>query len=1170
MKKLVIGVVAVIVILIAAVLVAPSFVDWNARKQQIAELVKDATGRDLTINGDIDVTILPRPAFRVEDVRLSNAAGGSAPEMVRLPEARVSVAFGPLFEGQLAIVVTLLRPTVNLEKSADGRTNWQFDTAAPTAGDAVPGEQSGGQTDGPNVKLDSFRIVDGTISYLDAEKGAFERIERLNSDISFDSLQGPFRLEGETTVRGLPVSIEASTGRLKPDEPLSFLVEMKTPGGNTEMQVRGNLSDSTGDPSVKAEVTATVEDAAALLRASLGGTPPPVMAQPLSIQAGLDASAEAVALNAIEVEFGEARLTGDIKAELGATQKVSAVLRAGNLNLDAFLDGGSDATAKTPDSAAGGSDTSPTTDGEPGPPQMKTTEAGGFELPMDLDATVDVLADVVQYHGSVIRGVTVKTALKGGRIAVEDVSAVFPGNSTVAVNGSVVAANGEPQIDLRVNGRSDNLREVLEWLDVDIAAVPADRLRRFTLSTDVAGTPRNLTARNIAMKLDSSQISGGLALVLRDKPAFGLRLAVDKLNLDGYLPPNDRPINVSPGLPAGQKAGSEETPADETPAYVEAIELLNRFDANIDATVGTVIVSRTPVSGLAVDLTVVNGGLDIRRLKVDDFAGVRADAKGKLGIATGQPSFEAEYRIDVTDKPRFVRFLGNPPELRNRQFGRIAASGKGSGSLESLSLDTKLEAMGGTLVLDGSIAQPLLAPQFNLAATLRAPELVRVLQLAVDDYSPAAGKLGPVDLSVQAEGSLGYIKLSNIAGHAGPVSLRGNADANFEGDRPKLRASLSTSEVLLDLFLPLESQRRSALPARHRIIKTAAKSITVPNPGERWSKDRLDLAALRSIDAELSLSMSALTKDPYRLSNPKADVLLEKGKLTLRSFESGFSTGTVTATGEADAQTDTLTAALNVAAKDVDVADVVNALRDYQVRLGPIRFGTRVKGPVAVTANMATTGGSAHDLVNALNGKGRITGQLQTAFSSETRGTSAVAGLAGALLGEKVKELRGVTNVVQGTDLLLSAFDGASTLNGDIVIANGVASTENLVLVGRGGRALTAGTVHLPRWTLDSVTDVTLGQDDDPYLVAEMTGALDDPYVKKVSGRILRTRQAPAQQAPSSGQPADQARDPLKSLLPRILNPQPAPAPSGEPAPSGQKKPKPEDVLKDLLQGFSR
>lgn len=1162
MKKLVIGIVAVIVILIAAVLVAPSFVDWNARKQQIAELVKDATGRDLTINGDIDVTILPRPALRVEDVRLSNAAGASAPDMIRLPEARVSVAFGPLFEGQLATVVTLVRPIINLEKLAGGRANWQFEAAPTTSEDAAAAGQGAGDDDRLNVKLDSFRIVDGTISYLESENGSFERIEKLNSDISFDSLKGPFRLEGEAAIRGVPVTVESSTGKLKPDTPLPFLVEIKTPGGNTELRLRGSLSDPTGDPSIKAEVTATVDDPAALLHATVGGSAPAVMAQNLSVQAGLDASATAVALNAIEVEFGEARVTGDIKADLGETQKMSVVLRAGNLNLDAFLGGGAEKAAKPPTDAGSGTQSS---GGETAPPQMKTASAPGFELPMDMEATLDVVADVVQFEGSVIRGLTTKAVLKDGRVSVEDISAVFPGNSTVGVKGTVVAANGEPQVDLRVNGRSDNLREVLEWLDIDVSSVPADRLRRLTMSTDVAGTPKNLTARNIAMKLDSSRISGGLALVLRDKPAFGLRIAVDRLNLDGYLPPKESPINVKPGA-SPEKA----EPADETPGYIDAIQMLNRFDANIDATINTIIVSRTPVSGLALDFTVVNGGLDVRRFKVDDFAGVRADAKGKLNIATGQPSFEAEYRIDVTDTPRFVRFLGNPSELRNRKFGRVAASGKGSGSMEALKLDTKLEAMGGTLALNGSIAQPLMAPQFNVAATLRAPEMVKVVQIMDPDYAPAAGKLGPVDLSVQAEGALGYIKLSNISGHAGPVSVRGNADAKFDGDRPKLRASLSTSEVLLDLFLPLESKRRSELPARHRIIKAAAKNITIPNAAQRWSKARLDVAALRSVDAEISLTMSALTKDPYRLSNPKADVLLEKGKLTLRSFETGFSTGTITVTGEADAQADTVTAALNVTAKDVDASDVVHALRNYQVRLGPIRFGTTVKGPVSITANMATVGASEHDLVNALNGKGRVTGQLQTAFSGETRGTSAVAGLAGALLGKKVKELRGVTNAVQGTDQLLSAFEGASTLNGDIVIANGVGSTENLVLVGRGGRALTSGKVHLPKWTLDSVTDVTLGQDDDPYLVAEMTGALDDPYVKKVSGRILRTRQNPTQQAPapSTQQPASQPKDPLKSLLPGLLNPKSAP--TGQSAPSDQKKIKPEDALKELLQGLGR
>ena len=122
MKKLGIALVAVLVLLVAAVLIAPSFVDWNAHKERITTAVREATGRELTIRGDIDVTILPSPALRVEDVRLSNIQGAGAPDMVRLNEARVSVAFGPLFEGRLATVVTLVEPVINLE-------NWP--TAVP-------------------------------------------------------------------------------------------------------------------------------------------------------------------------------------------------------------------------------------------------------------------------------------------------------------------------------------------------------------------------------------------------------------------------------------------------------------------------------------------------------------------------------------------------------------------------------------------------------------------------------------------------------------------------------------------------------------------------------------------------------------------------------------------------------------------------------------------------------------------------------------------------------------------------------------------------------------------------------------------------------------------------------------------------------------------------------
>ena len=62
MKKALYVVGGLVVLLIVAALVAPSFVDVNRYKPEITAAVKQATGRDLTIGGDIELTILPSPA----------------------------------------------------------------------------------------------------------------------------------------------------------------------------------------------------------------------------------------------------------------------------------------------------------------------------------------------------------------------------------------------------------------------------------------------------------------------------------------------------------------------------------------------------------------------------------------------------------------------------------------------------------------------------------------------------------------------------------------------------------------------------------------------------------------------------------------------------------------------------------------------------------------------------------------------------------------------------------------------------------------------------------------------------------------------------------------------------------------------------------------------------
>src|SRR3546814_1518928 len=71
---------------VVALLVLPSFWDWNGEKGRLAALVKQHNGRGLEIAGDVSLRLLPTPAFSAEQVTLANLEGGSEPVMARLEE----------------------------------------------------------------------------------------------------------------------------------------------------------------------------------------------------------------------------------------------------------------------------------------------------------------------------------------------------------------------------------------------------------------------------------------------------------------------------------------------------------------------------------------------------------------------------------------------------------------------------------------------------------------------------------------------------------------------------------------------------------------------------------------------------------------------------------------------------------------------------------------------------------------------------------------------------------------------------------------------------------------------------------------------------------------------------------------------------------------------------
>src|SRR5262245_5116884 len=224
MKKVLWIVGGLIGLLIVAAIAAPFFVDLNNYKAEIAQKAKEATGRDLAIDGDISLSILPTPGVTVSKLRFGNAPGGSVPDMATLEAATVKVALMPLFSGNVEVdEVVLEKPTFIFEKLKDGSGNWQISpqAQAPEAGvtpSPSPAPPSSGG--GMGVVIKSASIEGGTLIYRDLAQGTEQKVETLNIDLSLDSLTGPFQAEGGATVVNIPLGFKVKTGALNQQAPM--------------------------------------------------------------------------------------------------------------------------------------------------------------------------------------------------------------------------------------------------------------------------------------------------------------------------------------------------------------------------------------------------------------------------------------------------------------------------------------------------------------------------------------------------------------------------------------------------------------------------------------------------------------------------------------------------------------------------------------------------------------------------------------------------------------------------------------------------------------------------------------------------------------------------------------------------------------------------------------
>jgi AsmA protein len=192
---IVLGILVLVVILLAVAL--PFLLNPNSFKDEIAKLVKEKTGRELVIQGDIKLSIFPWLGMQIGPAELSNAKGFSSVPFASINETDVHVRFWPLLHRQIEVgEVKLDGLNLDLEKDADGHDNWQ-DISEHLA--HAPAKGEGGSGSNIDLSVAGVAVTDSQVRWTDAEKhqqytisdfslrlGAFASAKPLSMESGFD------------------------------------------------------------------------------------------------------------------------------------------------------------------------------------------------------------------------------------------------------------------------------------------------------------------------------------------------------------------------------------------------------------------------------------------------------------------------------------------------------------------------------------------------------------------------------------------------------------------------------------------------------------------------------------------------------------------------------------------------------------------------------------------------------------------------------------------------------------------------------------------------------------------------------------------------------------------------------------------------------------------------
>jgi len=513
-----IGMLAFCVVIIAALLVIPMFVDIQDYKPRIETMVAEKTGRDFSIGGELELSLFPWAGISFSDLKLGNPKGYQEAIFLSIDAFDARVKLLPLLSKNIQVKRFIIDgPRLVLEKSADGRGNWEGlgERREPKEETVTAKEEArSGALPVKSLQVEECAVKNGSVLLIDDAAGTRKTLSDLNLELQNVSLDKAVGISLSANLDGQPLSIEGfigPVGETPGKGPLPFDLDVKA-FNQLNLAVEGKISDAAAAPRFEAAFDLSPFSPRKLLKAASLAFPvetaDPAVLDKLAVKGSVNGSTEKISITNGQLNLDDSAISFSLDAAEFEKPVLAFNMKVDSINLDRYMP-----PPKKEDAATST------------PKKTSASEAGIDYGPLR-KPVIDgaVLVENLTVSKADLSDLSIKISAKGGRYNIKPIElAAYEG--TVKAGAVLNVQKNTPSASAELNVQGIKINPVLkDMLDKDFleGTLKAEMSIAFT-GDNPASIKKTLNGGGELLFEDGAVIGIDLAGMVRNvTTAFGL------------------------------------------------------------------------------------------------------------------------------------------------------------------------------------------------------------------------------------------------------------------------------------------------------------------------------------------------------------------------------------------------------------------------------------------------------------------------------------------------------------------------------------------------------------------------------------------------------------------------------------------------------------------------